>query len=369
MPKWFGSDWSRAELTKRVGDVAQVAGISRLAYTEGPERGVEVLRFRTGSGLDFDLLPGRGLDLGQASYNGRPLAWASPVGVVHAAHYEPEGLGWLRGFGGGLLVTCGLTNAGAPGEDPGATGPGGAPTEVPGNVRLGLHGRASYTQARAVAADCAWEGDDYLLYAQGRVREAIVFGEHVELLRRVQAKAGKSKINIVDEVTNHGHQRVPHMLLYHCNLGWPLLSEHSRLVVSGGEPEPRDEAAEAGIGEWNIGGAPEADYPEQVFYHTTIPDERGSCQAALYNDQMGLGLGLRWRAAELDQFAQWKVLARGTYVCGLEPANCRVGGRAEEREAGRLKYLEPGQTVQYVLSLEVLDGPAAMAAFEQECAR
>lgn len=368
MPRLFDSFWTRAELQAQVGDMTQVAGISRQEYAEGPERGVEVLRFRTGSGLDFDVLPGRGMDISAAHYHGRPLAWLSPTGVVHSARFEPEGFGWLRGFGGGLLATCGLLNVGSPGADPSHPMPSGVPTEEPGETHVGLHGRIGWTPARAVAADCHWDGDDYLLCAQGRLREVMVFGENVELLRRVQATAGQKRIRIVDEVTNHGYQTMPLMLLYHINLGWPVVSAQSRLLTSPGRVEARDDAAAAGLAEHARFEGPQAEFAEQVFYHALEPDARGYCRAAVVNDALGggFGVGVTWRAAELDQFAQWKCLQRGTYVCGLEPANCRVGGRAEERAAGRLKVIEPGQTIAYDVSLEVLDGAADVARFGVE---
>ncbi|MBI5835597.1 MAG: aldose 1-epimerase family protein [Armatimonadetes bacterium] len=366
MPRLYGADLSRRDLCQLVGDMSQVAGVSRMEYAEGPERGVEVLRFRTGSGLDFDVLPGRGMDIANASYHGRPLAWMSANGIPHSAYYEPEGLGWLRGFFGGLLTTCGMLTAGGPSEDPEAAPmPAGAPTEVPGTVRLGLHGRVNQTPARGVSADGYWDGDDYLLCAQGRVRESIIFGENVELLRRIQATAGEPTIRIVDEVTNRGHQTMPHMMLYHMNIGWPVVAPASRVVVSAGGTEPRDAVAAAGLAACRGFERPSTEFPEQVFYHQAEPDARGLCQVGIINPALdgGLGVGITYRAAELDQLVQWKSMAAGTYVCGLEPANCRVGGRADERAAGRLKFIEPGQTITYVLTIAVLDGEAACAAF------
>ena len=50
---------------------------------------------------------------------GRPLAWRSPTGNIAPGLYEPQGIGWLRGFHGGLLTTCGLRNTGIPSDDEG----------------------------------------------------------------------------------------------------------------------------------------------------------------------------------------------------------------------------------------------------------
>ena len=50
----------------------------------------------------------------------------------------------------------------------------------------------------------------------------------------------------------------------------------------------------------------------------------------------------------------------------MEPANCRVEGRAAERERGTLQVLEPGATYEVDLEFGVLDGPDEIRAFDQK---
>jgi len=349
MPSLFGYQLTAEELRERVGSLSQVAGIERLQFTEGPERGVDLLRVRTGGGLTYDVVPGRGMDIAHASYNGIPLAWMSAQGIPNAHGFEPAGLGWLRNFFGGLVTTCGLLNAGSPGADPDhEILYAGIGTEDTQQVKLGLHGRVNNTPARRVAADTQWEDDDYLLMAYGCVQESIVFGENLELARRILSVAGDNAIRIHDEVTNHGFDSMPHMMLYHINLGWPIVSADSTLITSGDPAEvtPRDAVAAPGLEQCYSFEEPRASYPEQVFYHALQPDEDGYCQAGIINHNLlgGLGVGLAWSQDTLPNLVQWKSMKRGTYVCGLEPSNCRVTGRADERAAGTLRYLEPGET-------------------------
>src|ERR687888_314030 len=73
----YGREWTRSELLERVGDVSQVGGARPIRYAEGPEDGVPAVQVRTGGGLSFTVLPGRGLDLGEAHFNGAPLCWRS----------------------------------------------------------------------------------------------------------------------------------------------------------------------------------------------------------------------------------------------------------------------------------------------------
>ncbi|MEN6548759.1 MAG: DUF4432 family protein, partial [Armatimonadia bacterium] len=53
-------------------------------------------------------------------------------------------------------------------------------------------------------------------------------------------------------------------------------------------------------------------------------------------------------------FGQWKMPAEGTYVTGLEPATCHVEGRVKDRNEGRLKVLQAGETAKYDLEFGVL---------------
>ena len=127
MPTLFGRTYPRDLLLQYVGDISQVAGVRVGELGDGFERGVRVADFRTGTGFEFTVLVDRGLDIAWAAFRGASISWRSPTTAIAPSFYEPAGLGWLRGFHGGLVNTCGLTYLGAPGEDE--------------HKALGLHGR------------------------------------------------------------------------------------------------------------------------------------------------------------------------------------------------------------------------------------
>jgi galactose mutarotase-like enzyme len=338
----FGKTFTRRELRRWAGRLEQVAGVTSLVFDDGPARGVRSLRLRTGGRLAFDVLPDRGMSLGGAEYGGVPLAWLSPTGVVAPSLYEPEGEGWLRSFGGGLLVTCGLQNVGPPGERDGE--------------QLGLHGRVSNTPASNVSREERWDQEGCVLLARGELRESRVFGPNLVLRRTVSARLGEPKLRIEDEVENEGFRREPLMLLYHINLGWPLLDEPARLVGPGGpgvSPEPRDESAAAGLETWDRFAAPTPGFAERVFYHSPVAGADGWAEARLENPALGLALSVRFRPEELPEFVQWTMTGEGTYVLGLEPATCLVGGYEAEEEAGRVIWLEPGEARRYRVEISV----------------
>jgi hypothetical protein len=352
----YGRHWRKEELLKRVGDISQVCGVRLSELQDGPEKGVTVIDFWTGSGLRFTVIPSRGMDIGPAEYMGIPLAWQSQTKAIHPAFYEPEGFGWLRGFYGGLLVTCGLIHAGWPASDEGRN--------------YGLHGRISYIPASNVVADGYWEGDDYVLRACGRVREAMVFGENMELFRSIEARAGGRSIIVRDVVKNNGFEPSPLMLIYHCNLGFPIVNDGSRLISPSVEVTPRDEVASKGIIFWDKVEAPTRGYKEQVFFHKLAASESGETKMAMVNRELmngeGIGVYFRFNVNQFPTVIQWKMVGEGTYVVGIEPTNLEIVDRLKAKECGKLPTLQPMEEREFWLEIGVLHGASEIESFEAE---
>ncbi len=350
----YGQTWTREQLKAYVGKASQLGGVRLAELSDGIARGVRVANVDTGSGLQYQVLLDRGMDIGVVRYKGASLVWESATGPVHPAYFDREGLGWLRSFHGGMVMTCGMTFAGAPCEDEGEN--------------LGLHGRISHLPASNLWADGGWRGDEYEMWVRGEMRESVVFGENLVLERRVWSRLGESRLMIRDVVTNEGFQTTPHMLLYHCNYGFPLLAEGAELVAPSKSVTPRDDVAAVGRDIYNTYEAPVVGYEEQCFYHDMAASEDGYVTMMLanraYGGGQGLGVYLKYRQAELPLFTQWKMVCAGTYVTGLEPANCKVEGRAKDRAEGRLQFLEPGETREYMLEIGVLDGNDAIDTLE-----
>lgn len=286
------------------------------------------------------------MDLGFAEYRGTPLAWLSPNCIVAPAFHEPEGEGWLNSFPGGLLVTCGLRNVGPPGER--------------GGEQFGLHGRASHIPATRVSYDGFCDDKGGVLEAGGQIRESGVFGPNL-VLRRIRACVGESRVTIEDEVENEGFDPEPLMVLYHINLGWPLLDRTSRLTGPGrpeGPPELSDVDAKTGLDTWDRFAAPTPNFEERVFYHRPVARTRGPAEARLENPDLGITFSVKFHPEELPQFVQWTMTGEGTYVLSLEPATCRVEGPAAEEAAGRVVHLKPGETRTHHLEIEVVQHAA-----------
>lgn len=326
------------EVAAYVGTMDQLARVRTSVLDDGRGRGVRIADVDNGSGLRFTVLLDRGMDIGDASFNGVPIAYQTSVGIVHPSYFEPDGLRWLRSFGAGLLTGCGLRNAGAPEAE-----------RV--NDPLGLHGKLSNIPAESVSVSKGWNNGIYQLSVSGTVREVSFCGENLELRRTVSTALGDNTITVCDEVTNLGVRPSPLMMLYHINAGFPLLSETS--VVEGRikQTVPRNEVAAAGLPEWNVCQPPTSGFVEQCFFHDVEKDADGMARMTLRNPESGIAMAVAYRKAELPYFIQWKMMGNQEYVMGLEPSNCHLDGQAAEQKNGTLKTIEPGERVSFKVAI------------------
>lgn len=337
MVRLYGQEWSAEELRRRVGAIDQLAGITAGERTDGMARSVRTLDVQTGGGLSFTVLPDRGLDIGEARLRGVPLAWCSAMGVVHPARHERDGRGWERSFAGGLLATCGLDNVGTAQVDEGQDYP--------------QHGRINNIPASHVCFDGRWQGNEYLLTIEGRVRQATLYGENLLLTRRIETRLGSATVAITDTVTNEGFSPEPVLLLHHVNLGFPVLAPTSELLMpSGTDTTPADDQ------QWRRGAEPES--VGGVSFHTLPPTPDGLGTVALVNRAFsggqGIGVQLRYSQHAFPLLWQWRNYRAGEYVMGLEPTNALGGGRKATREANALRILAPGEAATFLTEITAL---------------
>ncbi|MCL2740599.1 MAG: aldose 1-epimerase family protein [Oscillospiraceae bacterium] len=339
-----------------IGDLSQVAGIQHIEYRSGRAKGVEGYEVRTGAGLRYTVLKDRCMDISAAEFRGVPLTHVTGVGVTSPQMVDDKGMGFLRGFNPGFLVTCGLTQAGSPCVD--------------GGEELPLHGRIGGMPAEESGFNTEWAGagrPEFRMW--GKVSEATYFGAHAVLHRHIRSPFGRNVIRIRDEVVNEGYDDMPFMILYHLNYGYPLLQEGTLLRGGIRSATPRNARAAEGLADYGVIHAPVKGFVEQCYYLELDQDGDGHACIALLNYALGFGVYERYVKAPLPNLTMWKQLGEKYYTVGLEPANCRPDGRAEERAAGTLRTLAPGEREVMELEIGILDGEAEMRAFEDRYPR
>ena len=362
MPRVCGESISRTELARKTGRLEQVAGVRLVTLGDGAGRGVRVLEFRTGSGYEFDVLVDRSMDVGRCEYRGTPLAWQSPVGVLGPWYAEPMGLGWFRAWGGGMLVTCGLDHTLLGGVDDASH----FHQDVVPTAEYGLHGRVGFLPARLTGYGERWEGDECILWAEGVIRQAAVFGETLELTRRIEARVGESRFTVHDGVVNAGFDPTTHMYLYHINVGWPVLDEGAHFVIPAPPGAP---VAEYPTNDYRHLTGPTPGYPEQCWEHAATPEPGGTVPVAVVNRAREIGVYEVHRHDQLPFHTMWRMLGEGAYAVAMEPTTNRDAGRFDARERGELIMLAPGETKNYDLEVGVLDGAQEIDAFESRVDR
>jgi Domain of unknown function (DUF4432) len=155
------------------------------------------------------------------------------------------------------------------------------------------------------------------------------------------------------------------MLLYHVNVGWPVLDAGSELLVPARSVEPRGDHRVEGYTTFH---EPQRDYVEQVFEHDVAAEAGETVPVAVVNRERSLGLYEVFRRDQLPFHFLWRMLGEGTYTAGIEPSTNRAAGRLDARERGELIHVEPGESRVYDLELGALDGVDAVAAFADRVA-
>ena len=366
MVELYGQTLSRRQVAERSGALSQFAGVRLMILQDGVERGIRMLEFRTGSGLRFTALVDRALDIADCEFKGQAIGWHSPSGFRHPGLHEYEGeggLAWARSFSG-LLLTCGLDHIlgreEVPADNYGYPGRRG--------VVHSLHGRISTIPARLGGYGESWDGDRCILWAEGIVQQAAVFGEDLHLIRRIEADVGGNEIRLTDRVINHGFRSTPHMFFYHVNVSHPLLDEGSRYVA------PIEDvvwAAHAGAdyerqktGYRRMPG-PQPSFREQVWQHELASGRSGEVPVALVNDRLALGFEVVTYKHQLPCAYEWQNFQAGQYALGIEPATHHVLGDLAARERGEMIWLDHGEGRSYDVVFRVLDGREAIAAAER----
>ena len=96
--------------------------------------------------------------------------------------------------------------------------------------------------------------------------------------------------------------------------------------------------------------------PEYVFLHEMAADKRGNTFGAIINPGLGIGLKIDYNVRELPYFMQWKSIASGDYVVGLEPANSSVYGKPYHIKEGSLHQMKPFTSEKKRIVLTFLTG-------------
>ncbi|MBQ3426638.1 MAG: aldose 1-epimerase family protein [Clostridia bacterium] len=317
-------------MNKYIGQPLQLYGVEEMRLVGGKGDGMRILNVRNDEGLQFVISLDRCGDISRLSFKGDNFGYFSPCGYVSPQYYDGKGKGFLKSFTAGFFTTCGLTAVGKPCTDNG--------------VELPLHGTISNTPCESYAywSDCG------VIHIKLMIRDAAMCSHKLLLEREYICSIHKNVLTVKDRVKNIGYDEAPFEILYHCNMGYPLLSENAVLKIPSTEVKPRNEHAAEGIENCLIMEPPQRGYEEKCYYHTM----NGKTKVSIFNPDIGKGLNIRYDASALKCFTEWKMMGEYEYVLGLEPGNCLPDGRDVMRKTGMLEIIKPEETREYSVTFE-----------------
>ena len=323
---------------KYIGHRSQISGVEEHRLVGGKGDGMRLLEVRNGRGLNFTVAADRAADIARLSFKGDNYGYFAPCGYVSPAYYDDKGTGFLKSFTAGFLTTCGLTAVGTPCNDEGE--------ELP------LHGTVNNTPAEYVYHV---EDDDQIVI-NATINQMGIFADKLMMYRKITCSKLTDQIVIEDSIVNMGDKKTPLMILYHLNIGYPLLSEKAELRIPSSQVTARNEHARQDLATWDKMLAPQKHFEEQCYYHK-FETEKGL--AAIFNPEIEKGLAISFDTQSLDHFVQWKMLGEKDYVLGLEPGNCHPDGRDAMRRENKLKFIEPGAKTVFKVEIAMIQGTTA----------
>lgn len=281
-----------------VADASALCGAERFTFTEGKAKGVDAVRLYNGK-LDLTVILDRCMDIFRLFYKGTPVSYVSKNGLVSPRLAETGAYSFLNSFDAGFMYTCGLDHIGAPEEKNGRM--------------LPQHGSVSYLPAENVSVGTEERDGEYYLILRGTMKFTALFGQKLVLRREIRLKYLGDEVTLTDEIANEGYTAEGYLLMYHTNIGYPVLDENAELFI--------DRTASEGLSAVYDKARcfrfepPSPARSEEVYRHD-LRSGKGE-KARLKNGAFSVALD--FDAADFPYMLEWKSMACGDYVLGLEP--------------------------------------------------
>lgn len=277
-------------MNKKVNNLRQICSVTRYTLTSGRGTGLDVIDCDNGK-IRFLLCPSRGLDIIQLWHRGENVSFISKNGFVN------EKVPFLERFEGGMLYTCGLDNLG---------------------MREGFeqHGTYHLTGAEVTLAEATEDG----ITVVGYIRRSALFGQNLVIKRRITAKIGAGTVRVDDTLTNEGYTDSEYSILYHFNVGYPMLDKGGRIEAKVEKIDCSSQFARENIDKALI--MEDAVLPTEACYYLTLAEP----EISYVNEAYGKAVTIRYSADTLPRFLMWKSNVAGDYALGLEPTTMNLGG-------------------------------------------
>ena len=301
-------------LDGRISNFDQVASLRRYTLTEGKGVGLDVIDCDNGK-LRFLLNVTKGLDVMQLYHKGENVSFLSKNA------FSARETDFLSRFEGGMLYTCGLDSVG-------------------GREGYPLHGTYHNMTAEVTRTECNEDG----ITVEAIIRSTALFGRNLVMYRRVSTAVGGDTFSIEDRLVNRGFGDENYCLLYHVNVGYPMLDDGATI-----EADVLENTARSSWSEQHKATFLQMESPvpckEETCYFLKLAEPKVS----LTNKKNGKRFTLAYSGDTLPAFIEWKSMASADYALGLEPATTYLDDKFV------YKTLAPEEEVSFALRFTVTE--------------
>jgi len=298
---------------RKFGNLSQACSVNRYIDDSGRGRGEHILSVSNGV-LNFTLEEDRCLDILQLFHRGTNIGFMSKNGLYsRKTDFE-------RAFPAGMLYTCGLDSVG------------------------GIAGHETHGRVHNIPAEIEHIEAGENIEITGVVRDSALFGQNMELRRTIKTEYGSGRIQICDEITNRAYKPFDLALLYHVNIGWPVLDAGAEIEAKVDDTFGRTALARENIRKWCLMEAPDDLIDEMVYYHKTS-DGRVEVRSI----PSGKSVSIKFDKNVMPYFLEWKSRGSGDYALGIEPSTTRLDELFETKE------IPAGQSVKFSLEIKIKD--------------
>lgn len=298
----------------RISNFAQTASIRRYQYVSGKEKGIEVIDCDNGK-IRFLLNVTKALDIMQLYHEGQNMSFVSKNA------FTPREIDFSNRFEGGMLYTCGLDSVGRrAGSD------------------IELHGTFHNNNAEVIRTECNEDG----IFVEALVYNTALFGKNLVMRRKVSTAIGSEKVIIEDTLENKAFTTDEYCILYHINLGYPMLDDGAKIIADIAGYDTRTE--------WSKKNA------SGMFKITdSIPNNPETCyflkmnkpEISLINEKIGKKFTVNYSNDTLPCFTEWHSMASGDYALGFEPSSTELDNRF------KMKHIAAGEKVNFKIELSI----------------
>lgn len=300
-------------MNEKISNIEQLCSARKLKYYDGREKGENVILVENGC-LSFTILQDRGFDIYDLKHKGVNIAFLNKGGICG---FNSD---FNTMFNGGMLYTCGLDTLGRRKE----------PT----------HGKYHNIPANLVSIKTDCSG----IELTATVRDSGLFENNLQLERTIFCAYNSGKILIKNRLTNLGYKDAQYSLLFHMNLGYPMLDEGVEIQAPIVNTIFNKENAQERISQCLKIENPKAQAQEECFYHSLLKGD-----VNVVNEKIKRRVNILYDQEKLPYLVEWKSMVSGDYALGIEPSTTMLD------ENFKYNVIKAQESIDFNLSIEVND--------------